>query len=77
MKVGQAAAVFLPDITDFSQGLGCVEPSGRLVNTHGVKHLNGREFIRCIRIPANDTGAIPGYAHYASVFPVCDLVSER
>ena len=77
VHVQEAAAVLIPDVAEFPQGLGGVKPAGGLVDAHGVEMLHAGEFIRQVGVTADDAGAVTQDADDAAMLPVGDLVLIR
>ena len=60
-----------------AQGVGGVEPPGRLVDAHGVEVGALGELLGEVRVAADDAAAVAHHADDAAVLPVADLLLVR
>jgi len=75
VHVGQAAAMFVPDIAQLAQLLGVVKPTRRHVDAHRVELCHRRKFLRQVGVPPDHAAAVAANAHDAAMFPVPDAVN--
>ena len=75
MEVGQAAAVFIPDLHQIAERARRIVETGGLVDANRVEVSDSGIFFRQIAIATNDTAAVTKDADDAAVLPVGYLVT--
>ena len=77
VHVGEAGAMLVPQVTDLSQGVGVVEPTGRLIDAHGMEVCDLWILLRKVGIPADYAGPVTHHTYNPTVLPMADLLLVR